>query len=133
MDDVDQIGLRGHHRFDVLAGHRRFVDHFGGLAALDALRGQRAVLNREPAPGLTAAHRPRRAAPCEQAADNPARLPMLPAGGVTTLAVAVMYLSFRRAAITRGFLAAMGLFYVLFAGVLVWLHLQRGVFTGGRP
>ena len=74
-----------------------------------------------------------RAAPCEQAADNPARLPMLPAGGVTTLAVAVMYLSFRRGAITRGFLAAMGLFYVLFAGVLVWLHLQRGVFTGGRP
>ena len=55
------------------------------------------------------------------------------AGCVTTLAVAVMYLSFRRGAIARGFLATMGLFYVLFAGVLVWLHLQPRVFTGGRP
>ncbi len=45
------------------------------------------------------------------------------AGGVTALAVAVMYVPFRRGMISRGFLAAMGLFYVLFAGVLVWLHL----------
>lgn len=45
------------------------------------------------------------------------------AGGVTTLAVAVMFVAFRRGVISRGFLAAMSLFYVAFAGLLVALHL----------
>jgi cation:H+ antiporter len=45
------------------------------------------------------------------------------AGGITALAVAVMYFSFRRGVISRGFLATMGLFYLLFAGLLVLLHL----------
>ena len=45
------------------------------------------------------------------------------AGGITALAVAVMYFSFRRGVISRGFLATMGLFYLLFAGLLLLLHL----------
>ena len=45
------------------------------------------------------------------------------AGGITALAVAVMYISFRRGVISRGFLASMSLFYVLFAGLLMLLHL----------
>jgi cation:H+ antiporter len=48
---------------------------------------------------------------------------LLLAGGVTALAVAVMFVSFRRGVISRGFLASMGLFYGLFAGLLVMLHL----------
>ncbi|MFC3070494.1 sodium:calcium antiporter [Phenylobacterium soli] len=45
------------------------------------------------------------------------------AGGVTAIAVAVMFVSFRRGVISRGFLASMGLFYALFAALLVLLHL----------
>ena len=45
------------------------------------------------------------------------------AGAVTALAIAVMFVAFRRGVISRTFLAAMALFYVLFAGVLVALHL----------
>ena len=45
------------------------------------------------------------------------------AGGVTAIAVAVMFFSFRRGVISRGFLTTMGLFYALFAGLLVLLHL----------
>ena len=45
------------------------------------------------------------------------------AGGVTAIAVAVMFFSFRRGVISRGFLATMGLFYGLFAGLLVLMHL----------
>ena len=45
------------------------------------------------------------------------------AGGVTVAAVAVMFFSFRRGVISRGFLASMGLFYALFAALLVLLHL----------
>jgi cation:H+ antiporter len=45
------------------------------------------------------------------------------AGGITALAVAVMYVSFRRGVISRGFLASMAFFYVLFAGLLMLLHL----------
>lgn len=45
------------------------------------------------------------------------------AGGITALAVAVMYIAFRRGVISRGFLASMALFYVLFAGLLLLLHL----------
>jgi cation:H+ antiporter len=44
-------------------------------------------------------------------------------GGVTAIAVAVMMVSFHRGLISRWFLAAMALFYVLFAAVLVSLHL----------
>jgi cation:H+ antiporter len=33
-----------------------------------------------------------------------------------------MLISFRRGVISRGFLASMGLFYALFAGLLVLLH-----------
>lgn len=44
------------------------------------------------------------------------------AGGITTLAVAIMLISFRRGVISRGFLASMALFYALFAGLLVLLH-----------
>lgn len=45
------------------------------------------------------------------------------AGGVTTVAVAVMLISFRQGMISRGFLAAMSLFYALFAVLLVLLRL----------
>jgi cation:H+ antiporter len=45
------------------------------------------------------------------------------AGGVTALAIAVMFFSFRRGVISRGFLATMSLFYVLFAALLVSLHI----------
>lgn len=45
------------------------------------------------------------------------------AGGVTALAVAVMFIAFRRGVISRGFLAAMALFYVAFALLLVALRL----------
>jgi len=44
-------------------------------------------------------------------------------GAITVMAVAVMLISFRRGVISRGFLALMGLFYVLFASLLVLLHL----------
>lgn len=44
-------------------------------------------------------------------------------GGITAMAVAVMLISFRRGVISRGFLASMALFYALFAGLLVVLHL----------
>jgi cation:H+ antiporter len=44
------------------------------------------------------------------------------AGGITALAIAVMFVSFRRGVISRGFLATMGLFYVLFAGLLLFLR-----------
>jgi cation:H+ antiporter len=45
------------------------------------------------------------------------------AGGLTAAAVALMFLSFRRGVISRGFLASMGLFYGLFAMLLVTLRL----------
>lgn len=45
------------------------------------------------------------------------------AGGITAAAVAVMFFSFRRGVISRGFLMSMGLFYGLFAFLLVALHL----------
>jgi cation:H+ antiporter len=45
------------------------------------------------------------------------------AGGITTLAIAIMFVSFRRGVISRGLLAAMGLFYGLFAAMLVLLHI----------
>jgi cation:H+ antiporter len=48
---------------------------------------------------------------------------LLLAGGLTALAVAVMFIAFRRGVISRGFLASMGLFYGLFAGLLVLLQL----------
>jgi cation:H+ antiporter len=45
------------------------------------------------------------------------------AGGLTAAAVGLMFLSFRRGVISRGFLASMGLFYGLFAALLVALRL----------
>jgi cation:H+ antiporter len=45
------------------------------------------------------------------------------AGGVTALAVAVMFISFRKGVISRTFLACMSLFYGLFIVLLVALHL----------
>lgn len=45
------------------------------------------------------------------------------AGGITAIAVAVMFVSFRRGVISRGFLASMGLFYAVFAGLLMALRL----------
>jgi cation:H+ antiporter len=45
------------------------------------------------------------------------------AGAVTAVAVAVMFIAFRRGVISRGFLASMALFYALFAVLLVLLHL----------
>jgi len=45
------------------------------------------------------------------------------AGGITAIAVAVMFVSFRRGVISRGFLASMGLFYAVFAGLLIALRL----------
>lgn len=44
-------------------------------------------------------------------------------GAITALAVAIMLISFRRGVISRGFLASMALFYALFAGLLVLLHI----------
>lgn len=48
---------------------------------------------------------------------------LLLAGALTALAVAVMFFAFRRGVISRGFLASMGLFYGVFAGLLVALRL----------
>jgi cation:H+ antiporter len=48
---------------------------------------------------------------------------LLLAGVVTLLAVGMMFLAFRRGIISRGFLASMALFYVLFAVVLVIFHI----------
>jgi cation:H+ antiporter len=45
------------------------------------------------------------------------------AAGITALAMAVMFLAFRRGVISRGLLGSMLLFYGLFAGLLVALHL----------
>jgi cation:H+ antiporter len=45
------------------------------------------------------------------------------AGGLTALAVAVMFISLSRGVISRAFLASMGLFYGLFVALLVALHL----------
>ncbi|MBV9996546.1 MAG: sodium:calcium antiporter [Caulobacteraceae bacterium] len=45
------------------------------------------------------------------------------AGAVTILAIAAMFVTFRRGVISRAFLASMSLFYALFATLLVLLHL----------
>jgi cation:H+ antiporter len=48
---------------------------------------------------------------------------LLVGAGVTALAVAAMFVAFRRGFISRAFLAAMAGFYVLFAGVVLAFHL----------
>jgi cation:H+ antiporter len=48
---------------------------------------------------------------------------LIVAGGVTAIAVAVMFTAFRRGMISRWFLAVMGLFYVVFVGLLIGLRL----------
>ena len=50
--------------------------------------------------------------------------PLLVAAGVTALAIAVMVLAFRRGMVSRGLLAWMGLLYLLFAALLILLHLR---------
>ena len=49
--------------------------------------------------------------------------PLLLAAGVTALAVAVMFLAFRRGMISRRMLAAMCLFYVAFVAILLAMHM----------
>ena len=49
--------------------------------------------------------------------------PLLLAAAITALAIAVLYVGLLRQSISRWLLAAMGLFYLLFAGLLVLLHL----------
>ncbi len=47
------------------------------------------------------------------------------AAGVTLVAVIAMFTAFSRGMISRAFLAAMGALYLVFAGLLLALHLQR--------
>ena len=51
--------------------------------------------------------------------------PLILAAGVTLVAVITLFIAFRRGLISRKFLTAMAGFYVLFAVVLLALHLQR--------
>lgn len=49
--------------------------------------------------------------------------PLLLAAAVTAVAVAIMFAAFRRGIVSRALLAAMGLLYLVFAGLLIALHL----------
>ena len=49
--------------------------------------------------------------------------PLLLAGGITALAILGMFLAFRAGLVSRWLLAAMGLLYLVFAGLLIVLHL----------
>jgi cation:H+ antiporter len=49
--------------------------------------------------------------------------PLLVAAGVTAAAVGIMFVAFRCGIVSRKLLAAMGLLYLVFAGLLVALHL----------
>jgi cation:H+ antiporter len=59
--------------------------------------------------------------------------PLLLAAGVTALAVILMFLAFRAGMISRRLLAAMALLYLVFAGLLVTLHLADRAPGAGRP
>ncbi len=48
---------------------------------------------------------------------------LIVAAAVTAMAVMAMFVAFRRGFISRGFLAAMALFYLVFIGVILALHL----------
>ncbi|SDA32401.1 sodium:calcium antiporter [Sphingomonas sp. NFR15] len=50
---------------------------------------------------------------------------LLLAAGVTALSIAVLFVAFRGGWISRALLASMGLLYLLFAGLLIALHLGR--------
>ena len=50
--------------------------------------------------------------------------PLLVAAGVTALAIGVLFLAFRRAFVSPALLAAMGSLYLLFASLLILLHLR---------
>lgn len=50
--------------------------------------------------------------------------PLLLAGAITALAIAGMFLAFRAGLVSRRLLASMGLFYPLFAGLLLAFHLR---------
>src|SRR5688572_7781805 len=56
MHDLDQVGLRGDHRVNVLVGTRRFIDHARVLAALNALGRLDMILNGECLLGSATAH-----------------------------------------------------------------------------
>src|SRR6266567_5086267 len=56
VHDVDQIGLVGHHLFDILVSSRDLVQHALVLAALDALRLRDEVSAREAAFRFAPAH-----------------------------------------------------------------------------
>jgi cation:H+ antiporter len=47
---------------------------------------------------------------------------LIMAGAITAIAVAIMLIAFARGVISRGFLASMGLFYALFAALLLVLR-----------
>lgn len=49
--------------------------------------------------------------------------PLLLAGGITALAIVTMFLAFRAGMVSRRLLASMGLLYLVFAGLLIVLHL----------
>lgn len=49
--------------------------------------------------------------------------PLLLAGGITALAIVAMFVAFRAGLVSRWLLAAMGLLYLVFAGLLIALHL----------
>lgn len=49
--------------------------------------------------------------------------PLLLAAGITALAILAMFLAFRAGMVSRRLLAGMGLLYLLFAGLLIALHL----------
>jgi len=49
--------------------------------------------------------------------------PLLLAGGITALAIVAMFLAFRAGMVSRWLLAAMGLLYLVFAGLLIVLRL----------
>ena len=49
--------------------------------------------------------------------------PLLVAAGATMAAIAIMCIAFWRGVVSRWLLAGMGLFYAVFAGIIVFLHL----------
>ena len=49
---------------------------------------------------------------------------LLVAAGVTALAVAAMFVAFRRGFLSRAFMAAMAGFYILFAAIVLAFHLN---------
>src|SRR5690606_7457010 len=61
VDDLDEVGLRGHDRLDGLVGGRGLVDHRLVLATLDVLGRLGVIGQREALARLAPRHRPARA------------------------------------------------------------------------